>query len=96
MTRTLLGLVSPFRLWPSILSGVVGILLVGERVLGGRPEKQMYPDILTFIQPQTLALQFYQSNFITEKPDVSKYFDIHQPQALVLQFYQSNFITNKN
>lgn len=56
----------------------------------------MYPDILTFIQPQTLVLQFYQSNFITEKPDVSKYFDTHQPQALVLQFYQSNFITNDN
>lgn len=96
MTHTLLGLVSPFRLWPSILSGVVGILLLGERVLGGRPEKQMYPDILTFIQPQTLVLQFYQSKCITEKPDVSKYFDIHQPQASFAILSKYNFITNDN
>lgn len=96
MTHTLLGLVSPFRLWPSILSGVVGILLVGERVLGGRPEKTDVSRYFDIHSAKNFSLQFYQSKCITEKPDVSKYFDIHQPQALVLQFYQSNFITNDN
>ena len=35
---TLLGRVIPFMLWFSVLSGVLGILLLGDRVFGGRPE----------------------------------------------------------
>lgn len=88
MTRTLLGLVSPFRLWPSILSGVVGILLVGERVLGGRPKKQMYPDILTFIQPKTLVCSSIKVNALLKNqmyPNILTFIS----HKLVLQFYQS-------
>ena len=35
---TLLGRNIPFMLWFSVLSGVLGILLLGDRVFGGRPE----------------------------------------------------------